>query len=142
MGVAREQQPDQLRGQPYGRPYGRHGGPGRIELEIGELVLDGFTGVDHDRVAAAFRRELARLLAGPRPPSTERGSFVAAAADDTIDVVTGLPALPATASPRRLGQALARIVHGGLAEPQATSGASGTSGTSDTSGTPAPEAYR
>jgi hypothetical protein len=128
MGVARE--------QPYEQPGGRPGGPGRIEVEIGELVLDGFTGVDHDRVAAAFRRELARLLAEKRPPSAERSSFVAATADDTIDVVTGLPALPATASPRRLGQALARIVHGGLAEPQATPD------TSYTSYTPVSEASR
>ncbi|GGO94896.1 hypothetical protein [Wenjunlia tyrosinilytica] len=78
----------------------------RINVEIGELVLDGFGNVDHDLVADAFRRELTRLV-------TERG--VSAPADLAVDVVRrALPPLPPTASPRRLGTALARAVHSGL----------------------------
>lgn len=83
------------------------GSPGRIEVEIGELVLDGFAGIDHDRLAAAFRRELTRLV-------ETRGVPLAAGGDRTLGLLAGLPPLPPGASPRRLGEALARAVHSGL----------------------------
>ncbi|MFE2111431.1 hypothetical protein ACFXAF_36990 [Kitasatospora sp. NPDC059463] len=91
---------------------GSTGGPagasaGRVEVEIGELVLDGFARIDHDRLTAAFRSELTRLLEA-------RGVPLAAGGDRELDLVAGLPPLPAGASPRRLGEALARAVHTGL----------------------------
>ncbi|MGP3982002.1 hypothetical protein [Streptomyces sp. KR80] len=84
--------------------------PHSFRIDIGELVLDGFDPrVDPDRVTAAFQMELTRLV-------RERG--VPLAADGTgraLDGLAGLPPLPATTSPVRLGEALARAVHAGLA---------------------------
>lgn len=80
----------------------------RIRVEIGELVLQGFDSIDHDGVSAAFQRELTRLVA-------ERGVPLAGGGDTALDTLAGLPDLPATTSPRRLGEALARAVHAGLA---------------------------
>ncbi|MFG2905227.1 hypothetical protein ACGF13_09215 [Kitasatospora sp. NPDC048286] len=94
------------------------GGVGRIEVEIGELVLDGFTRIDHDRLAAAFRSELTRLVEA-------RGVPLAVGGDRTLDVLSGLPPLPAGASPQRLGEALARAVHSGLSGLSGLSGRSG-----------------
>ncbi|MFG2911492.1 hypothetical protein ACGF0D_01180 [Kitasatospora sp. NPDC048298] len=99
------------------------GGVGRIEVEIGELVLDGFTRIDHDRLAAAFRSELTRLVEA-------RGVPLAVGGDRTLDVLSGLPPLPAGASPQRLGEALARAVHSGLSGLSGLSGQSGLSGRS------------
>ncbi|MFE4367504.1 hypothetical protein ACFRMN_04470 [Streptomyces sp. NPDC056835] len=78
-----------------------------IRVDIGELVLDGFDRVDPDRVSAAFRTELARLV-------RDRGVPLATDGGRTLDALSGLPPLPATTSPRRLGEALARAVHAGL----------------------------
>ncbi|MFB7469392.1 hypothetical protein [Kitasatospora sp. NPDC056184] len=100
--------PGPERGAGPGPERGAERGPaGRIEVEIGELVLDGFAGIDRDRVAAAFRGELARLVEA-------RGVPLAAGGDRVLDLLSGLPPLPADASPRRLGEALARAVHAGL----------------------------
>ena len=90
-------------GEPTGVPAPGSGAC-RIEVEIGELVLTGVREADRDRVAAAFRRELTRLLQSRGLP----------AGTGTRDVVTGLPPLPATTSPYRLGRALAQAVHTGL----------------------------
>ncbi|MEU0845410.1 hypothetical protein ABZ370_38915 [Streptomyces sp. NPDC005962] len=81
-----------------------------VRVDIGELVLDGFDArVDPDRVSAAFQTELTRLV-------RERGVPLAASSDgETIDLLSGLPPLPRTTSPARLGEALARAVHAGLA---------------------------
>jgi hypothetical protein len=83
-------------------------GPGgwRIEVEIGELVLTGVRRADRDQVAAAFQRELARLLRSRGLP----------AGFGARDAVTSLPPLPATTSPHRLGRALAQAVHTGLSD--------------------------
>ncbi|GAA3184455.1 MULTISPECIES: hypothetical protein [Streptomyces] len=86
---------------------------GTFRIDIGELVLDGFDAraVDPDRVSAAFQAELTRLV-------RERGVPLAADADGAgvaFDGVGGLPPLPATTHPVRLGEALARAVHAGLA---------------------------
>ncbi|UUN25135.1 hypothetical protein [Streptomyces sp. FIT100] len=79
-----------------------------VRVDIGELVLDGFArGVDPERVSAAFRAELARLV-------RERGVPLAADGGRAMDGLAGLPPLPATTSARRLGQELARAVHAGL----------------------------
>jgi hypothetical protein len=81
--------------------------PAGVQVEIGELVFDGFDHrVDADRVSAAFAVELARLV-------RLRGVPLAAGPRE-IDALAGLPALPATTAPDRLGVALARSVHAGL----------------------------
>ncbi|BBJ46115.1 hypothetical protein GCM10017744_099660 [Streptomyces antimycoticus] len=83
--------------------------PRAVRVDIGELALSGFgAGIDPDRVSAAFQTELARLV-------RERGVPLAAAGEGTaIEALSDLPPLPATTSPARLGEALARAVHAGL----------------------------
>ncbi|WP_372449045.1 hypothetical protein [Streptomyces syringium] len=81
--------------------------PGRVHVEIGELALHGFEHVDHERVADAFRHELHRLV-------RDRGVPIAGDTGVRLDLLRGLPPLPATTSPHRLGTALARAVHAGL----------------------------
>ncbi|PSM38535.1 hypothetical protein C6Y14_35880 [Streptomyces dioscori] len=86
---------------------GAGGRPDAIRVNIGELVLDGFT-VDPDRVSTAFSHELTRLVREHGVPlATGRGAV-------TLDALSGLPPLPAGLSARRLGQELARAVHAGL----------------------------
>lgn len=83
--------------------------PRTVRVEIGELALSGFDArVDPDRVSAAFQAELSRLV-------RERGIPLAAdGGGREIEALADLPALPATTSPTRLGEALARAVHAGL----------------------------
>jgi hypothetical protein len=94
------------------RAQGRHRrddrGAWQVEVEIDQLVLDGFERIDRDAVGSAFGRELDRLL--------RRGAR-ALAADGTARIelasrVACFPGtqLPAELSPRRLGQALAGVV--------------------------------
>jgi hypothetical protein len=73
-----------------------------VRIEIDQLVLHGVRPADRHRVAAAFERELTRLLRTRGLPSTVDSER------------TKLPPLPRTTSPRRLGEALARSVHSGL----------------------------
>ncbi|WP_411145378.1 hypothetical protein [Streptomyces sp. x-80] len=89
---------------------GQLSAPHTFRIDIGELVLDGFDSrIDPDRVSAAFQSELTRLV-------RERGVPLAAdGAGVTLDGLAGLPPLPATTSPVRIGEALARAVHAGLA---------------------------
>ncbi|WP_406835060.1 hypothetical protein ACICHK_01060 [Streptomyces sp. AHU1] len=92
---------------------------GRIDVEIGELVLDGFPRVDRDRVAEAFRRELTRLVREYGVPVADDLVSDGHGEGDgdtglALDVVRGLPPLPYTVSSDRLGMALARSVHAGL----------------------------
>ncbi|MGW3175302.1 hypothetical protein [Streptomyces sp. NPDC001153] len=85
--------------------------PTAIRIDIGELAFDGvdLTARDADRVREAFHGELDRLV-------RERGVPAALLADGdrALDLLSGLPELPATGNPRRLGEALARAVHAGL----------------------------
>ncbi|MFE4641864.1 hypothetical protein [Streptomyces sp. NPDC056730] len=78
-----------------------------VRVDIGELVLDGFDHVDPDRLSAAFRTELARLV-------RDHGVPLATDGGRALDALSALPSLPATTSPWRLGEALARAVHAGL----------------------------
>ena len=78
--------------------------PWRVEVEIDELVLDGFGQVDRDAVTAAFRRELGRLLR--RDPGR-----LASAGDGGDAAQARVSAdLPGTMPPHRLGQSLAGAV--------------------------------
>jgi hypothetical protein len=90
------------------REHREHREPVAVKVEIGELVLDGFGPLDSDRISQAFQRELMRLV-------SERGVPLAADGDRAVDAMSGLPELPATTSPHRLGETLARAVHAGLA---------------------------
>lgn len=81
--------------------------PRRIVVEIGDLVLDGFPPeIRRDQVAAAFRRELTRLLTGPV------GGVFAAGEPRSLDGAVAAVAPPT--SSRRLGEQLARTVHATL----------------------------
>ncbi|KUL49403.1 hypothetical protein ADL22_08515 [Streptomyces sp. NRRL F-4489] len=89
-------------------------------MDIGELVLDGFDArvTDPGRVSAAFQAELARLVRERGVPLASGDGDSGGDGDGTgrvLDVLTGLPPLPATTHPVRLGEALARAVHAGLA---------------------------
>ncbi|EST20570.1 hypothetical protein [Streptomyces roseochromogenus] len=85
--------------------------PTAIRIDIGELAFDGFdlSPRDADRVRESFHGELDRLV-------REHGVPAALLADDdsACDFLSGLPELPVTGNPRRLGEALARAVHAGL----------------------------
>ncbi|OLZ72279.1 hypothetical protein AV521_08885 [Streptomyces sp. IMTB 2501] len=85
--------------------------PTAIRIDIGELAFEGLdlSPRDADRVRESFHGELDRLV-------REQGVPAALLADDgrAFDFLSGLPELPATGNPRRLGEALARAVHAGL----------------------------
>ncbi|WP_327155173.1 hypothetical protein [Streptomyces tubercidicus] len=105
-GHARTDGPD---GGVMPRPAADAEPPRTFRIDIGELILDGFDArVDPDRVSASFERELARLVHERGVPLAADGSPV------SLDGLAGLPPLPRTTSPARLGEALARSVHAGL----------------------------
>jgi hypothetical protein len=79
--------------------------PWRVDVEIGELVLDGFERVDRDGVARAFCAELSRLLWRDAGRLLTQG----AAGGDAVAGDLGVAAeLAKGMSPRRLGRSLAR----------------------------------
>ncbi|MBW6435158.1 hypothetical protein KZ829_15565 [Actinoplanes hulinensis] len=81
---------------------------GDVHVEIGELVLDGFgPHVDVELVSAAFTAELVRLVRAHGVP-------IGVGSDREWDALAGLPPVSPSASPARLGVALARSVHAGL----------------------------
>ncbi|WAP54495.1 hypothetical protein PS467_06075 [Streptomyces luomodiensis] len=83
--------------------------PSAVHVDIGELALSGFDArIDPDRVRTAFQTELTRLVRERGVPLTADGE------SREFEALAGLPPLPATTSPARLGEALARAVHAGL----------------------------
>jgi hypothetical protein len=67
----------------------------RVDVTVGELVVDGFDGVDADALQAATAAELERLLAGRSGgarPAGEAGRLGGAVAAAVRDEVT--PRLP------------------------------------------------
>ena len=81
-----------------------------LELEIEELVLEGFPAAQKDRIARAVHVELERLFAeNGVPPSLEAGGNVA-----TIDGGS-FEAAP-NASPEAVGAQVARSLYGGMRE--------------------------
>jgi hypothetical protein len=82
--------------------------PARIELEIGELVLHGFSPGDRQRIGAAVERELARLLAERGVPASLTGS----GGVERVDAGS-FPLRPG-ARAEAVGAEVARSVHGGL----------------------------
>jgi len=83
--------------------------PSRLDLRVGELVVDGLPVADRAALGAAVERELARLLAERGvPPSLARGGSVAGLDGGRFTAAPG-------ADPVALGIRIARAVYGGLA---------------------------
>jgi len=79
-----------------------------LELEIEELVLDGFPAADRDRIARAVHGELERLFAeGGVPPSLEAGGNVAKIDGGSFEAAPN-------ASPEAVGAQVARGLYGGM----------------------------
>ncbi len=84
------------------------GGFSRLELHIGELVLQGFPGMDPELLGAAVQAELFRLLAEDGLPSRLARAGVVGAVDG------GQFTLEASEDIRHLGARIARAVYEGL----------------------------
>src|SRR5262249_38605488 len=94
--------------------------PWRVDVEIGEVVLDGFERADRDAVADAFGRELGRLLR--RQPArliTDDDAHGGGTGTGDWRVTADLP--PAI-SPVRLGQSLAHVVFRAVGGPPPAEG--------------------
>jgi hypothetical protein len=79
-----------------------------LELEIEELVLDGFPAAQKDRIARAVHRELERLFAERGvPPSLEAGGNVARLDGGSFEAAQN-------ASPESIGAQVARGLYGGM----------------------------
>jgi hypothetical protein len=76
--------------------------PGAVHIRIDELVLHGFDPADRLRIGDAAEEELARLAA--------RHGLPAGASRHTDALDAGAMTLPAGATPRAIGAAIARAV--------------------------------
>lgn len=82
--------------------------PARIEVEIEQLVLEGFDPRDSSRIRAALERELGRLLAeGGVPGAWRAGGSVARVDAGSFEVAPG-------GSAETVGTKIAARLHGGL----------------------------
>jgi hypothetical protein len=83
-------------------------GVGKVEIRIGELVLDGVLHADGQRAGEAVKHELARLVRerGAEQLSGMRSSTAALSAPSF--------AMSPAAGPRAVGKAVARSVHSAL----------------------------
>lgn len=82
--------------------------PTVFNIEIGELVLHDFEGIDGAEVGAALRAELGRLLAaGPWPGGAIETTRIA-------ELASGGFELPAGADAAGIGHSLARRIHQGM----------------------------
>lgn len=81
-----------------------------LELEIEELVLDGFPEAGRDRIARAVQRELERLFAEKGvPTSLEAGRDVARIDGGSFEFAPN-------SSPEAIGAQVARALYGGMSE--------------------------
>jgi len=79
-----------------------------LEVDIDEIVLEGFSHVDRRAIAKAVERELARLMAeGGLPASLSRGG-------DLSKIDAGGFEAPAESGGDEIGAQVARSVYGGL----------------------------
>lgn len=79
-----------------------------LDLNIEELVLDGFPGMDRDRIARALHVELERLFAEEGvPASIQAGGNVARLDGGSYKADNG-------ASAEQVGVQVARAVYGGM----------------------------
>jgi hypothetical protein len=79
-----------------------------LELEIEELVLDGFPAAQKDRIARAVHGELERLFAEKGvPPSLEAGGDVARLDGGSFEAAPN-------SSPESIGAQVALALYGGM----------------------------
>ena len=79
-----------------------------IELNIEELILDGFAPADRYRIAEALKRELARLLTEQGVPQTMTASDVIPTLDGgAFDIKAGM-------SPEATGAQVAQAIYDGF----------------------------
>ena len=81
----------------------QHGG--QLAIHIGELVVEGPRGIDRERLAAAVRVELGRLVG-------EQGLELSAATHARLDGGTITPSGVAGNDSAAVGRNVARAVHG------------------------------
>jgi len=79
-----------------------------LELEIEELVLDGFPAADRDRIARAVHTELERLFAERGVPSSLEGR------GDVAQIDGGSFEAKPGSSSEEIGAQVARSLYGGL----------------------------
>ncbi|MEZ4734076.1 MAG: hypothetical protein R3E79_43845 [Caldilineaceae bacterium] len=98
-----------LRNQSEQPAINLHGGsPAAIEVQIEELVLDGFAGIDSAQIGAIVQQELARLLAaGEVAPALLQSGTIAQIDGGALTVQPGAQA-------EVLGAQIAHAVYGGL----------------------------
>ena len=80
----------------------------RIEINIDELVLEGFSYHDHRRIRIAFERELGRKIKEKSLPLAEAGKHSIQKIDG------GSFAVPLDGDPRKIGNQVAASVYKGL----------------------------
>lgn len=79
-----------------------------LEMEIEDLVLHGFPGMDKDRIARAVQMELERLITeGGVPASLQEGGDIARLEGGSFQVAPGLSA-------EEVGAQVARAIYGGM----------------------------
>ena len=84
--------------------------PVRVDLRVDRLIIEGVRSDERDRVATAFERELARLIAGRVPAVLARRGRMAALDASEFG-------LPPGATPEAVGVGIARTVYAGLDRP-------------------------
>jgi len=79
-----------------------------LEMEIEDLVLHGFPGMDKDRIARAVQMELERLITeGGVPASLQEGGDIARLEGGSFQVAPDLSA-------EEVGAQVARAIYGGM----------------------------
>jgi hypothetical protein len=81
-----------------------------LELEIRELVLDGFPAADRDRIARAVHKELERLFSERGVPISLQGG------GDVARIDGGSFQVAPNSSPEATGTQVARALYGGMSE--------------------------
>jgi hypothetical protein len=80
-----------------------------IELRIGELVLEGFSGINRAELSMALQTELSKLLAGHGLPNASDGRSI-----DRLDA--GAFHLKSSANARPMAAELAQRIYKGLTQ--------------------------
>lgn len=86
----------------------RHRSPAAIEVQIEELVLDGFAGIDSAQIGVIVQQELARLLAAGEV------STILLQGGTISQIDGGSLTVQPSAQPEALGLQIAHAVYGGL----------------------------
>ncbi|MEM1251928.1 MAG: hypothetical protein AAGI69_05805 [Cyanobacteria bacterium P01_H01_bin.21] len=82
--------------------------PYALNLHIDQLTLHGFSAVDRDRIGAAMKAELSRLLTEQGIPSQlKQGDVINQLDGGTFEITARMP-------PRMIGARLARAIYRGL----------------------------